>query len=221
MKNQVEYYKQRANEYEKVYEKPERQNDLRKIGKYLENQFLNKQVIEIGCGTGFWTKKLAKNCKSILAIDINKEVIEIAKDKEYKKSNVDFEVIDLVKLPNRKSNYEGLFGGFIWSHIKKQDIPEFLNICFSQIKLEGELIFVDNKYVEGSSTKINRIDKLGNQYQLRRLNSGEEYEVVKNFPSQLEFSVMINSEIGKFEWIELDYYWIVKFKKKKTEANNG
>lgn len=214
MKNQDEYYKQRANEYEKVYEKPERQDDLRKIEKYLERQFLNKQVIEIGCGTGYWTKTLAKNCKSILAIDINREVIKIAKDKEYNKSNVYFEVIDLINLPQRKVKYEGLFSGFIFSHIKKQDIPEFLKICFSQIKLESELIFIDNKYIEGSSTEISRIDKEGNQYQLRRLNSGDEFEVVKNFPSQLEFSAMIDSEIRNFEWIDLEYYWIVKFKKK-------
>jgi demethylmenaquinone methyltransferase/2-methoxy-6-polyprenyl-1,4-benzoquinol methylase len=219
MKNQVEYYKQRANEYEKVYEKPERQTDLRKIEKYLENQFLNQQVIEIGCGTGFWTIQLAKNCKSILGIDVNKEVIEIAKEKEYKKKNVEFEVIDLIKLPNRNLKYEGLFGGFIWSHIKKQDISEFLSICLNQIKSEGELIFIDNKYVEGSSTPINRIDESGNKYQLRKLSSGKEYEVVKNFPSQIGFAKMINLEIEDFDWIELDFYWIAKFKKRKTEAN--
>lgn len=38
-------------------------------------------------------KKIAKNCKSILAIDINREVIEIAEKKDYKKRNVTFEVI--------------------------------------------------------------------------------------------------------------------------------
>lgn len=53
MKNHTEYYKQRADEYEKVYDKPERQSDLRKIENYLKNQFLNKYIIELGCGTGF------------------------------------------------------------------------------------------------------------------------------------------------------------------------
>ena len=215
MKNQAEYYRQRANEYELVYQKSERQSDLLKIEKYLEKQFIDKQIIELGCGTGFWTEKLAKKCKSILAIDINKEVIEIALVKSYTRNIVEFAINDLTKLENRESKLEGLFGGFIWSHIKKEEIQDFMKICFSQIKEPCELIFIDNKYVEGSSTPINRVDENGNQYQIRRLKSGKEYEIVKNFPDQKEFAKSINYELEEIEWMELKYYWIVKIEKRK------
>lgn len=214
MKNQAEYYKKRANEYELIYQKPERQDDLFKIEKYLENQFQNKKIIELGCGTGFWTQKLARTCESILAIDINKEVIEIAQQKSYLKQNVTFEIKDLIQLGNREQKLEGLFGGFIWSHIKKEEVQNFLKICLQQISHSSELIFIDNKYVAGSSTPINRMDEKGNKYQRRVLKSGEEYEVVKNFPDRKEFAEMIRHDIREFEWIELDYYWIAKFKKR-------
>ncbi len=213
MKQQIEYYKQRANEYELVYQKPERQNDLLEIKEYLENQFHHKQIFEVACGTGFWTEYLAKNCKSILAIDINKEVIEIAEQKIFPRNNVAFEISDLTTLGNRESKLDGLFGGFIWSHIKKEDIQDFLKTCLNQINNSSELIFIDNKYVKGSSTPINRIDENGNQYQLRRLKSGKEFEVVKNFPSQEEFAELLNYQLEEIEWIELEYYWIAKFKK--------
>lgn len=214
MKHQVEYYKKRANEYELIYQKPERQDDLLKIEKYLGNQFQNKKIIEIACGTGFWTQKLARTCESILAIDINKTVIEIAQQKNYSKHNVKFEVQDLTQLRNRRQKLEGLFGGFIWSHIKKEEIQNFLTICLHQISHSSELIFIDNKYVAGSSTPISRMDEKGNKYQKRTLRSGEEFEVVKNFPSRKEFAEMIGYGMREFEWLELDYYWIAKFKKR-------
>ena len=214
MKQQAEYYKKRANEYELIYQKPERQDDLLKIEKYLGNQFQNKKIIEIACGTGFWTQKLARTCESILAIDINKSVIEIAQQKNYSKHNVKFEVQDLIQLGNRGQKLEGLFGGFIWSHIKKEEIQTFLTICLHQISHSSELIFIDNKYVAGSSTPISRMDERGNKFQKRVLRSGEEFEVVKNFPNRKEFAKMIGYGIREFEWLELDYYWIAKFKKR-------
>lgn len=213
MKHQTEYYKKRANEYELIYQKPERQDDLLKIEKYLANQFQNKRIIEIACGTGFWTEKLAQTCASILAIDINKTVIEIAQQKSYSNQNVTFKVQDLTQLGNREQKLEGLFGGFIWSHIKKEEIQDFLTTCLHQISHASELIFIDNKYVAGSSTPISRTDEKGNKYPKRTLRSGEEFEVVKNFPNRKEFAEMMGDGMRELEWLALDYYWIAKFKK--------
>ncbi|MEM9986372.1 MAG: hypothetical protein AAF804_14865, partial [Bacteroidota bacterium] len=112
-----------------------------------------------------------------------------------------------------KRPYAGLFGGFIWSHIKRADILHFVATCLSQLETQGELIFIDNRYFAGSSTPISRVDVQGNQYQIRKLKSGEAFEVVKNFPSQAEFAHLIGVQLGQFEWVELDYYWIAKFVK--------
>ncbi|MES2780773.1 MAG: hypothetical protein V4651_12845 [Bacteroidota bacterium] len=52
----VSYYHQRAKEYEKLYAKPERQEDLKEIATVLQGIFINKNVFEISCGTGYWTE---------------------------------------------------------------------------------------------------------------------------------------------------------------------
>jgi len=81
--DQVIYYSERAPEYEEIYEKPERQDELAQISHYLTNNFRNKQVKEIACGTGYWTKYISETAYSITASDINDSALEIAKSKSY------------------------------------------------------------------------------------------------------------------------------------------
>src|SRR5687767_9901285 len=106
----IKYYSDRAKEYEKIYSRPERQHDLPRASDMLKQIFAGKQVLEIACGTGYWTERIAKTAKSILATDINESVIEIARAKNYSPAAVSFQTIDLFALDN-SIKYESLFGG--------------------------------------------------------------------------------------------------------------
>src|SRR5213593_2595304 len=61
------YYAQRAAYYERVYDKPERQDDLRVMKAWLATPFEGRRVLEIACGTGYWTPHAAQRCASWLA----------------------------------------------------------------------------------------------------------------------------------------------------------
>ena len=54
------YYARRAAEYESVYAKPERQADLRQMEAELAEPFAGRRVLEIACGTGWWTPHAAR-----------------------------------------------------------------------------------------------------------------------------------------------------------------
>lgn len=213
---QVLYYQKRAKEYELVYEKPERQQDLSSLKSYLGQQFTNKSIIEIACGTGYWTEVLAHSAKAIMASDINTEVLTIAEQKNYPSTKVTFKVQAIEDLEHKQDSFDGLFGGFIWSHIKKEELPSFIATALNQVQEGAELIFIDNKFVPGSSSPITRTDAKGNTFQTRTLNSGEQYEVVKNFPEPEATQKMINKVAEGFEWIDFEYFWILKFRKRKS-----
>lgn len=213
MNDIVIYYQKRAEEYELVYQKTERQSDLSAIKKYLIQQFIDKSIIEIACGTGYWTEILSKNSRFIHAIDISSRVLSIAKKKSYPRQNVKYEIKDIRSLKSEVGEYEGLFGGFIWSHIPKEENPNFLKMAMNQAEAGAEIIFLDNKYVEASSTPISRTDKNGNTYQNRVLKSGEQFEVLKNFPRPTELESLAKATGLTFEWVDFQYYWIAKFKK--------
>ena len=58
------YYAARAPEYDRIYQKPERQGDLLELVAYLPSLFVGRRVLDIACGTGFWTQHIApvSNC---------------------------------------------------------------------------------------------------------------------------------------------------------------
>ncbi|MBU4486623.1 MAG: hypothetical protein KKD38_06805 [Candidatus Delongbacteria bacterium] len=51
-----QYYAERAKEHDKVYLKPERQEDIKKIHEYLKDAFAGMNVLEVACGTRYWTQ---------------------------------------------------------------------------------------------------------------------------------------------------------------------
>ncbi len=207
----VSYYKDRAKEYEKIYTKPERQNDLLLVEQTLQDIFRDKKVFEIACGTGYWTQKISKTAHSILATDINNTVIEVAKSKKYSPAKVDFKIADIFHL-NETNTYESLFGGFIWSHIKLQDLKEFIDIVNCLVESNGTVVFMDNNYVEGSSLPITDADNLGNTYQARKLDNGTTHKVLKNFPTRNFIQELLADKISDLNFISLQYYWILKYK---------
>jgi len=179
---------------------------------HLQELAHNANVLEIACGTGYWTKTMAKTSRSIQAIDYNTSVLEIAQAKEYGNTPVTFQQEDIWKLQAPKVKYDIVFGGFIWSHIANGKLTDFLNLLRQQIKKDGVLLFIDNQYVAGSSTPISRTDKNGNSYQLRKLADGTEYEILKNFPDHPEVlaeTIMIELDAV---WSDLQYYWIGAFR---------
>lgn len=210
------YYNDRAREYDKVYEIPDEQEDLIKSAVLFQNIFANKSVLEIACGTGYWTEKISKTANSIFATDINEIVIDIARTRKFN-SNVVFQVADMNCLSIDKK-FDGLFGGFIWSHILLQDLDNFLLRLKDLLNENAKIAFIDSKQVEGTNhdrKRITRIDQYGNTFQTRTLENGTTHEVLKNFPSKQFLTDKLLQISTEVEIIELEHYWIA------TSKTNG
>ena len=178
---------------------------------FLQDIFAGKNLLEIACGTGYWTEILAKTAHSIFATDINDSVLEVAKSKNYYPATVRFEKGDLFHLPDM-DEFEGLFGGFIWSHIKLQELGTFISITNQQVKKGGVVVFMDNNYVEGSNLPICERDDFGNTYQIRTLEDGTTHKVVKNFPTEYFIRQNLEEKAEELNFVNLQYYWIVSYR---------
>lgn len=212
MDHTVEYYRQRASEYEKIYAKPERQETLSYLKQYLKNALQNHDVLEIACGTGYWTQIISSTAHSVLATDINEEMLQIAKEKKYPLNNVNFILDDAYFLDKITGSFTACFVGFLYSHIPKQKLRSFfdsLHKRWSSQKNEGktQIIFVDNLYVEGSSTPITYTDEYGNTYQERCLENKNVFQILKNFPTEKELFSMFKNQIKNPKFLNFQYYW--------------
>jgi len=209
----VDYYAKRANEYERIYQKSERQTDLAALRGLFRQVFAGHRVLEIACGTGYWTQVVAETAKSITATDINEEVLQIARAKNYA-GNVSFQKVDAFNLSFSNNSFTAGLAAAWWSHLRKAQIRNFL-FQFHRLFSPGSIIvFMDNRFVPGSNTPISRTDAEGNTYQLRTLENGDEHEVLKNFPSEKEVRDIIANLAADISWAELQYYWFLTYKLK-------
>jgi len=205
------YYSRRAFEYENIYEKPERQDDLELLKRLVKDFLQDKFVLEIACGTGYWTKIISNAAHSIVAIDSSKEVLDIARSKSYQKSNVDFINDDALSLSKIKNIFNSAFCGFWLSHVHRKKIESFITNLHTKLKPSSIVIMTDNNYVEGSSTPVSRKDEAENKYQLRKLEDGSEYEVMKNFYLEDDLKKIFKNYSSNLEIINLKYYWMIKY----------
>lgn len=214
--NLVEYYAARAAEYEKIYQKSERQKDLAVLKKRLQEELAGENILEIACGTGYWTQLAAQSANSILATDISKEALQIARMKDYPKRNVIFEKRDLFQLAGLTGRFTAGLAAFWWSHLKKSEIVGFLRNFHEALSPNAKVVFMDNDYVPGSSLPIGRTDEEGNTYQSRTLEDGSEYEVLKNFPKEAELRQAVDGQAKDIRFLNLTYYWLFSYRKVKV-----
>jgi SAM-dependent methyltransferase len=208
----LEYYGRRAREYERVYHKPERQQDLIRLRNEIPRLFTGADLLEIACGTGYWTEILAPAARSILATDHSSEVLEIARTKSYPGSRVRFAVADAFRLGTVGQGFTAGFAGFWWSHVPREELAAFLRGFHASLAPGARVLFVDNRYVEGSNTPISRRDETGNTYQLRSLEDGSTHEVLKNFPTVRELRASVANSADEVEVTELPYYWCLSYR---------
>ncbi|MEK7836789.1 MAG: class I SAM-dependent methyltransferase [candidate division NC10 bacterium] len=120
------YYAKRAAEYERIFAKPERQADLTVLRARLVVLFAGRSVLELACGTGWWTALIAPHAAHVTALDVNDEVLAIARAKPLPPGRVEFVLGDAYAPPDLRATHDALFAGFWWSHVPKARLDAFL-----------------------------------------------------------------------------------------------
>ncbi len=205
------YYSRRASEYEQIYEKPERQRELEWLRRRVPELYRGRTVLEVACGTGYWTQFIAPAAKRVYAGDINEAVLEIARDKVIAPGKATFFKADAVSLDNVPPGCNAAFAGFWWSHVKKSGIAEFTANLAARLEPGSVVGILDNTWAQGSSTAVSRTDSEGNTYQMRALANGEQFEVLKNFPTPAELAAAVRPVAREAHLESLNYYWLLVF----------
>lgn len=211
-----DYYARRAAYYERVYFKPERQTDLRAMEAWLGGPFAGRSVLEIACGTGWWTPHGARAAAHWLATDINPGTMALARAKPLP-ACVRFAEVDAYSLaglppgPLPGGLYDAAFAGCWWSHVPLARLAAWLETLHARLAPGARVVFLDNSYVQTSSTPLSRRDAEGNTYQERTLEDGSTHEVLKNFPTFEEAASYLGPRAVRPQWVAHTHYWILSY----------
>ena len=214
-----DYYNRRAlwHDYYMGYttlEKMERllQPIIEYIGKYI----VDKNILEIGCGTGNWTQVLAKKAKSVHATDSSPAAIKIAQKKLSEFKNISFQVSDAYTLSNVERQFNCLFASDWWSHIPKSKIEVFLKTITAKLIPEAYVLFLDMSWKDYFKNEPYYYDIEGNRISIRDLPDGSEFRVVKNFPTENEIRDFVHNYGTDIIYKEFDSLkrWLVLYRAK-------
>lgn len=203
------YYAQRAPAYDRVYARPERQADLRAIEGWIAGPFAGRRVLEVAAGTGWWTVHAARDAADWLATDTSAETLAIARARPAMPKPVRFALADAYALDALgELGFDAAFAGFWWSHVPVERLRAWIDHLCGRLAPGARVVFVDNRFVPGSSTPVARTDLAGNTWQRRSLDDGSVHEVLKNFPSRDEVRSILVPHAASFDWIEHGFYWV-------------
>lgn len=203
----ADYYRLRAAYYERVYHKPERQADLRAMEDWVARSLAGRQVLEIACGTGWWTVHGARACASWLATDLEPATLAVAQTKTLP-AGVAFATVDAYALQTLPAqHFDAAFAGCWWSHVPLQRLSAWIDMLHARLQPGALVVMLDNRFVATSSTPISRRDDAGNTYQQRTLDDGSTHEVLKNFPDEAALRALLAARARGLAWTLWEHYW--------------
>ena len=205
----AQFYAKSAANHDRIYDKPERQDDLAAMRGHVAEVLRGHRVLELACGTGYWTRIVAATAESVTATDINPEMVALGELRKLPADKVAFRVADAYDLPADIGSYSAVFIGFWWSHVKREEQERFLAQLRGKVGKDMLVVLLDDAYVEGSSETVARTDMEGNTYQIRTAPDGERYEIPKTYPSDSALRKKLASSVREIRIVRLEYYWLL------------
>ncbi len=206
------YYAERAQEYESIYEKPERLEQLGALKRLVRVTLAGRRVLEVACGTGYWTAVAAEAATRVTAFDVNESVLALARAKGLDPRRVKFLLGDAYEPPPFAERFDAALVAFWWSHMPRRRVGGFLERLHALLEPGAVVLCLDNTFVPDQSTPITRVDGDGNTFQTRRLQNGHEFEVLKNFPTEeaMRAAIGLVADNAEVKWLQ--HYWLLSYR---------
>lgn len=143
------------------------------------------RILELACGTGLWTERLAPRATALTCIDASPEVIALNR-RRMRGTGIRYVCADLFHW-QPTARYDFVFFGFWLSHVPAGRFLSFWSMVARCLAPGGRVFFADNRRPpDGSPAATEPL--VGAARSRRRLADGREFEIVKIYhrPDDLE-----------------------------------
>jgi ubiquinone/menaquinone biosynthesis C-methylase UbiE len=193
---QLNYYRARAPEYDQWFLRQGRYDrgpdhraewfrEVTTVEQALEPAIEGKSILELACGTGLWTQRLAARASWVHAVDAAPEMLSLNRGRLQAK-NVHYVNANIFAWRPPMA-FDLVFFSFWLSHVPQNRFEEFWRTVRRALRPDGSVFFVDNLLTPKSTARDDDpIDGSGTVR--RKLNDGRAFQIVKIFyePQDLE-----------------------------------
>ena len=207
----IAYYARRAAEYERVYTSPRWQDDLAVLRPRVTDVFAGRRVFEIACGPGYWTHVAAERARAVHATDVNDDTLALARAKTYA-APVSFGRRDAYAPADTPERFDAGLAGLWLSHVDLARMDVFLRAFHSHLEPGAAVLMFDERATEERpNPPASRVDEAGNRYEMRRLQDGERFEIVKNLFDRVRLEALIHPHAASISYRDLRYFWLLEY----------
>jgi demethylmenaquinone methyltransferase/2-methoxy-6-polyprenyl-1,4-benzoquinol methylase len=197
IEQQKAYYRVRAGEYDEWFLRQGRYDhgsafrarweaEVGEVRRALARFHPTGRVLELACGTGWWTEALAAWAEQLTAVDASAEVLalnaERVPDPKVRRVQADL----FAWTPD--GGYDAVFFSFWLSHVPPERFEAFWAMVRGALNPGGRVFFVDSLRTELSTAADHVLPGEDDIIAERRLNDGSRYSIYKIFydPADLQ-----------------------------------
>jgi len=180
------------------------------LRRYLPERLRGRSVLEVACGTGYWTQFLAPAVRRLVATDALAEPLALARLRSATGAVI-FAQGDAYRLPPGLGLFDGAFAGLWLSHVAVQNRSAFLKSLHCRLLPCARVLLLDNSTVQCREHPIVDTDALGNTYQRRTVCDGRTFRILKNFPTEQELRALVSPFATSVHYVELENFWLLEY----------
>jgi 2-polyprenyl-3-methyl-5-hydroxy-6-metoxy-1,4-benzoquinol methylase len=197
LQDQIDYYRARAGEYDEWWFRQGRYDRGAEFNARwhaetatVENELdawlartRPRSVLELACGTGLFTRRIAPRVARLTAIDASPEVIAINRARTGS-ANVTYLQADLFEWQPRwqpHERHDAVFFGFWLSHVPDRHFARFWENVAAALAPDGAAFLVDSAFDPTSTARNHHLPRRDAGVVTRKLNDGREFRIVKVF----------------------------------------
>jgi demethylmenaquinone methyltransferase/2-methoxy-6-polyprenyl-1,4-benzoquinol methylase len=213
------YYAERAPFHDESsgYTNPISEKLREPIKQRFREIFRGRNVLEIACGSGYWTSVIGETAESVLGIDNSCSLLQQARKRCSGRPAVRFQLADAYTLEGVPRGFNAAFAHGWWSHMPKKNTESFLTSLHCKLITGALVLFNDQLPYDGFYRER---DDEGNTLEQRLLPNGRSFMIVKNFPDEQEiYNALAGfAEDIRYTRLPAEEHWEVVYRSKVPTA---
>ena len=211
-----EYYRRRAAEFEVVYDRadPARRAEIKLLIRAAQESLRGRRVLEVACGTGYWTQFVSRAAREITATDSVEEVLNVARRKTYH-CPVTFHLENAYTLSFEAEVFDGGLANFWFSHVPRHRIDRFIEGFHHTLRPQSSVFLADNVLVPDVGGELIRRAGDDNTYRRRTLRDGSEHVIIKNYYSAEELIAIFGKHVPGLSAANVfigQHFWYITYR---------
>jgi ubiquinone/menaquinone biosynthesis C-methylase UbiE len=207
LEQQLAYYRARAPEYDAWFLRQGRydRGEAQRAQWFAEVEALERalaafapdgDILELACGTGWWTERLCSYGSSLTALDAAPEALALNKQRlpsgRIGSACINYVQANLFKWTPERT-FDTVFFSFWLSHVPPERFESFWNTVRRSLRPGGRVFFIDSRYAPEATARDHALNEEKNITVTRRLDDGRTFEIVKVFYEPLALAAQLRT----------------------------